>query len=86
MIRVFVQCSHKVLLPGGTSISCPQFIGLLTGLNGFNTLLQLPLFVTRKMILDTVMYVISTDNDNQDNNYRKVASSITVTYQASHQP
>lgn len=34
---------------------------------------------------DTVMYAISTDNDNQDNNYTKPGSSITVTYHLNNQ-
>lgn len=32
-----------------------------------------------------VMYAISSDNDNQDNNYTKPGSSITVTYHLNNQ-
>lgn len=34
---------------------------------------------------DTVMYAISSDNDNQDNNYTKLRPSITVTYHLNNQ-
>lgn len=34
---------------------------------------------------DTLMYAISGDNDNQDNNYTKPGSSITVTYHLNNQ-
>ena len=34
---------------------------------------------------DTVMYAISSDNDNQDNNYTKAGSSISVTYHLNYQ-
>lgn len=34
---------------------------------------------------DTLMYAISSDNDNQDNNYTKPSSSITVTYHLNNQ-
>lgn len=37
------------------------------------------------MAWDTVMYAISSDNDNQDNNYTKPSSSITVTYHLNNQ-
>lgn len=37
------------------------------------------------MVCDTVMYAISSDNDNQDNNYTKPGSSITVTYHLNNQ-
>lgn len=32
-----------------------------------------------------MMYAISSDNDNQDNNYTKLSSSITVTYHLNNQ-
>lgn len=34
---------------------------------------------------DPVMYAISSDNDNQDNNYTKPGSSITITYHLNNQ-
>lgn len=34
---------------------------------------------------DTVIYAISSDSDNQDNNYTKPDSSINVTYHLSNQ-
>lgn len=38
-----------------------------------------------KRLWDTVMYAISGDSDNQDNNYTKPGSSITVTYHLNSQ-
>lgn len=43
------------------------------------------LFITCKMAWDTLMHAISTDNDNQDSNYTKSGSSITVTYHLNNQ-
>lgn len=37
------------------------------------------------MAQDTVMYAISSDNDNRDNNYTKLGSSIIVTYHLNNQ-
>ena len=34
---------------------------------------------------DTVMYAISSDNDNKNKNYTKPTSSITVTYHLNNQ-
>lgn len=34
---------------------------------------------------DTVMCAISSDSDNQDNNYTKPGSSITITYHLNNQ-
>lgn len=43
------------------------------------------LFITCKMAWDTAMHAISSDNDNQGNNYTKSSSSITATYHLNNQ-
>lgn len=66
--------SARVYIPG----VCSQII--------LNVFLQLLLFIKCKLGWDPVVCAISSDNDNQDNNYTKPDSSITVTYHLNNQP